>query len=126
MDCKTDGTIKIKQPFLIGRILKAVGCADSATQKIPAVKLLLGKDPNGAKRTKNWHYRSVIGMLNFLVGSTRPDVAFAVHQCARFSAEPMKSHETAVKSETSYETYGLEVSPLSGTRAERNSQNTEN
>ena len=38
-----------------------------------------------------------IGMLNFLAGSTRPDVAFAVHQCARFSAEPKKSHETAVK-----------------------------
>ena len=86
-----------KTPFLIGRILKAVGCIDSATQKIPAVKPLLGKDPNGAKRTKNWHYKSVIGMLNFLVGSTRPDVAFAVHQCARFLAKPKKHHETAVK-----------------------------
>ena len=87
---KTDGTIKMKQPFLIDRILQAVGCTDAAAQKIPAVKPLLGKDPNGAKRLKNWHYRSVIGMLNFLAGSTRPDVAFAVHQCARFSAEPKK------------------------------------
>jgi len=92
-----DGSIEIKQPFLINRILSAVGCTESATHKVPAVKPLLGKDPEGEKRLKNWHYRSVIGMLNFLAGSTRPDMAFMVHQCARFSADPKKCHETAVK-----------------------------
>lgn len=29
--------------------------------------------------------------------STRPDIAYAVHQCARFSANPKKSHANAVK-----------------------------
>jgi hypothetical protein len=34
------------------------------------------------------HYRSVVGKLNYLKKSTHPDIAYAVHQCARFSAEP--------------------------------------
>ena len=41
-------------------------------------------------------YRSVIGKLNFLEKSTRPDIAYATHQCARFSADPKKSHGEAV------------------------------
>ena len=43
-----------------------------------------------------WDYRSVIGMLNFLCRSTRPDLSFAVSQTARFMANPRKCHEDAV------------------------------
>ena len=32
----------------------------------------------------------------YLTGSVRPDIAMAVHQCARFSINPMRSHEQAV------------------------------
>jgi len=35
-------------------------------------------------------------MLNYLSTSTRPDIAFAVHQCARFCTSPKRSHELAV------------------------------
>ncbi len=35
-------------------------------------------------------------MLTYLTGSVRPDIAMAVHQCARLSANPMRSHEQAV------------------------------
>jgi hypothetical protein len=35
--------------------------------------------------------------LNFLEKSTRPDISYAVHQCARFSQDPKKSHAEAVK-----------------------------
>ena len=34
--------------------------------------------------------------LNFLEKSTRPDIAYAVHQCARFCCEPKQSHIDAV------------------------------
>ena len=41
-------------------------------------------------------YRRVIGKLNFLEKSSRPDIAFAAHQCARFSSEPKTAHYDAV------------------------------
>ena len=40
---------------------------------------------------------SIVGMLLYLAGSTRPDIAYAVHQCARFSHLPKASHEIGVK-----------------------------
>ena len=46
---------------------------------------------------KSFDYRSVIGKLNYLEKCSRPDIAFAVHQCARFSADPRISHGKAVK-----------------------------
>ena len=61
----------------------------------PNVKL--HKDKDGLPRTDEWHYRSLIGQLNYLTQSTRPDIQFAVHQCARFSKDPKKSHEVAAK-----------------------------
>ena len=36
-------------------------------------------------------------MVLYLAGSTRPDIAYAVHQCARFSHNPRHSHEIGVK-----------------------------
>ena len=41
-------------------------------------------------------------MLNYLEGSTRPDLSMAVHQTARFNQNPMFSHEKAVKSVRQY------------------------
>jgi hypothetical protein len=35
-------------------------------------------------------------MLNYLASSTRPDIAFAVHQCARFTSAPRHVHELAI------------------------------
>ena len=42
-------------------------------------------------------YDSVIGMMFYLQSNTRPDISFAVHQCARFTHNTKASHETAVK-----------------------------
>ena len=36
-------------------------------------------------------------MLNYLTGLTRPDLAFAAYQCARFSEDPNALHELAVR-----------------------------
>ena len=37
-------------------------------------------------------------MLNYLIGSTRPDLAMEVHHVARFSNDPKLSHEkSAIK-----------------------------
>ena len=95
---KNDKTIELKQPHLISRILKAMGIDETFNEKsTTACKPLLNKDLNGDNRTTNWNYRQVIGMLNYLQGSTRPDLAMSVHQCARFCQQPMLSHERAVQ-----------------------------
>jgi hypothetical protein len=36
-------------------------------------------------------------MLMYLSSNSRPDIQFAVHQCARFTHSPRKIHEEAVK-----------------------------
>ena len=58
---------------------------------------ILNRDTNGHPFREDWHYRSIIGKLNFLEKSTRPDLAYSVHQCARFSIDPKASHAQAVK-----------------------------
>ena len=45
---------------------------------------------------EGFDYRSVIGMLNYLDTGTRSDIAYATHQCARFTTDPKKEHGTAV------------------------------
>jgi hypothetical protein len=46
---------------------------------------------------KQFDYQSVISKLNYLEKSTRPDILYAVHQCARFLSDPRKLHSKAVK-----------------------------
>ena len=46
---------------------------------------------------QSWEYASIIGMLIYLANNTRPDIAHAVHACARYTHHPMKPHARAVK-----------------------------
>ena len=92
----TDGRIQLLQTGLTEKILEATGMTDSNPNKTPAVEAL-GPDPDGEPLREDWNYRSVIGMLLYLASNSRPDIAFAVHQCARFSHDPKVSHGMAVK-----------------------------
>ena len=96
---RKNGSVKLSQPYLIQRIIDAIGGMQTSNVKAtPAeYKQILHKDLDGPARKQNWNYRSVVGMLNYLVSCTRPDLLYSVHQCARFSVNPMLSHEQAVK-----------------------------
>lgn len=99
LDEKED-TVSMSQPFLIQRIIELLGDAvkEANIKSTPVVyKELLTKDEEGPERKQEWNYRSAIGMLNYLAATTRPDCLYAVHQCARFSANPKLSHERALK-----------------------------
>jgi hypothetical protein len=91
--------VTMTQPHLIDQIINDLGLqGNSKEHATPArVDLLVHRDLDGAPFDEKWSYRSVIGKLNFLEKSTRPDIAYAVHQCARYSADPRKSHGEAVK-----------------------------
>ena len=120
IDKDNKGGFTISQPFLIDRIIDSIqGMREANPSKSPAsTTTALTKDENGEPRQEKWNYRSVIGMLNYLVNCTQPEMAFAVHQCARFSNDPKHSHEQAVKRILRYLVYlrdsksmGIKFSP---------------
>ena len=94
-----DGTRELVQTGLIDRILKALSLDnDQVTTRLePAGRKPLGKDEEGPPRKETWSYPSLIGMMLYLASNSRPDIAFAVHQCARFNHCPRLCHEVAVK-----------------------------
>ena len=95
---RPNGKLKLSQPQLIESILKDLHLQSNTNgRKTPALQTLLHKDPNGPDMTKEFHYRSVIGKLNFLEKSTCPDISFIVHQCALFSEHPKEGHVQAIK-----------------------------
>ena len=76
----SDGTIQLMQPQLIDSIIKDLHLqSGSNSKKTPAVPTnLLHKDTEGEEMTPEFYYRSVIGKLNFLEKSTRPDISNAM------------------------------------------------
>jgi hypothetical protein len=95
-----DGILSLRQPQLIVSILKDLhlNAGHVAARLTPALKTrVLHKDTQGEPFHESFHYRSIIGKLNYLEKSTRPDLSFTMHQCARFCSELKKSHATAVK-----------------------------
>lgn len=88
--------ISMKQPAFIDRIIAQCGLKDSRMHDTPA-DAILHRDKDGPPRKNEFHYRSLIGQLNYLAATTRPDIQFAVHQCARFCEDPKLSHEKAIK-----------------------------
>ena len=92
-----DGYI-LTQTGLIDRALQACGIEnESKLHEMPAKSRMLTKDMNGPNRESSWSYRKLIGILTYLANTSRPDISFATHQCARFSACPKLIHEIAVK-----------------------------
>jgi hypothetical protein len=95
----TPEAIELKQPHLIQQILDDMGMKPNTKTKDKAAppSTILRRNLDGEPFREKWDYRSVIGKLNFLEKSTRPKIVYAVHQCARFSANPRQSHANAMK-----------------------------
>jgi hypothetical protein len=93
----TNNTVTLTQKGLIQRIIDATGMSDCNPNWTPAIQLPLGIDPDGEPYNESWSYPSIVGMLLYLSTNTRPDIAFAVSQVARFNHSPKKSHATAIK-----------------------------
>jgi hypothetical protein len=85
---------KLSQPHLIDHIIKDANFQlDTKYKATPAASTkILHKDPSGRPHHATWHYHGTSGKLNFLEKSTRGELGYAVHQCARFCEEPTKLH----------------------------------
>jgi Reverse transcriptase (RNA-dependent DNA polymerase) len=95
----SDGTVHMTQPQLIQSILKELNFNDDTKEcSTPAFSSTILKDGKGkGKHVADWSYRSIIGKLNFIASSCRPELSCAVHQAARFSQDPRINHTKAVK-----------------------------
>ncbi|KAL7475630.1 hypothetical protein ACHAW6_001543 [Cyclotella cf. meneghiniana] len=56
----------------------------------------LPKDVHGVPASGNINYPTVVGMLLYVCGHSRPDIAFVVHQVARYIFKPTRRHELAL------------------------------
>ena len=91
-----NGIIELRQIGLINKVLAACGMATCHSKATPCNQTPLGTDPYGEPVTGKFDYASVVGMLMYLSSNSRPDIQYSVHQCARFTHFPKKSHEDAI------------------------------
>jgi Reverse transcriptase (RNA-dependent DNA polymerase) len=101
-----NGCITMTQPHLIDSILHDLGLSDkdgrarsnTTIKDLPSmVSRKITSDTNGKPFNFPWNYRSIIGKLNYLEKSTRPDITYVVHQLARYSTKMRQSHGHAIK-----------------------------
>lgn len=94
----SNGHLVLRQPGLIDKAISICGLEhESNEHRTPADKILHSVSLDDSSRQYQWSYRQLIGVLNYIAATSRPDISFAVHQCARFSNAPTRSHELAVK-----------------------------
>ena len=98
IDKLEDGSIHLSQPHLIDSILKDLKMQDTtATKPTPAlVKRPLFRHLDSPAFDKSFDYRSLVGKLGYLE-TTRPDLAYANHACARFCSNPREPHGKAIR-----------------------------
>ena len=84
---------------LIDSILKDLHLQDKMNTQdtLTLSTQILHKDSEGPDINLEVQYHSVIGKLSFLERSPRPDIVYAIHQCAQFSITPKQSHNEAGK-----------------------------
>jgi len=97
----------INQFTYIKRAIELLGMSDCSPTKTPMHhKCQLKK--NVYRKSKEWveyqatpeeigGYQSIIGTLMWIACQTRPDIAYAVGKCSRYSANPTPDHDLAVK-----------------------------
>ncbi|MBW0500490.1 hypothetical protein O181_040205 [Austropuccinia psidii MF-1] len=88
----------LSQGLYINNLLATFGMQDFklvSTLQVPGSRLLPRTDTNAPVATIN--YQRGIGLLNYLVTCTRPDLAYSASCLAQFLNNPSSEHEAAFK-----------------------------
>ena len=90
------GTTWISQPAYTEAVLQKFGMELSKPANTPvAAGTKLVKAAEESESIDTIRYQSAVGSLLYLSGWTRPDIAFAVSNVARFCSHPTREHWTA-------------------------------
>ena len=95
---QNNDSITISQKLYIKSILEREGLTgiNSVTTPLdPNIKLEPNPDGNEGNRSNS--FARLLGELQFLANSTRPDIAFAVNRLASYTANPSMQHFAALK-----------------------------
>ena len=92
-----DGSYEFTQRASIDSIIDDASLHDSKTKPVPAkMSLQLHAFKDEPVFDLNFNYRSIVGKLNYVAQTTRPDIMYATHQVAKYSSDPRKSHGEAI------------------------------
>jgi hypothetical protein len=94
---KGNGQVVLTQTGLIERVISGMGLEDANPKSTPAPRETLGRDVGGSLFSEEFNYASIVGMMMYLCNNSRPDIAFAVNQCARYTHHPTEKHGKYLK-----------------------------
>ena len=87
------GGNEFTQRALIDSIIEDVCLKVAITRPVHAkAHIILLSHKDQLKFTLDFDYRSDTGKLNYLAQTSRPDIMYAIHQIAKYSADPRKPH----------------------------------
>jgi len=101
-------TLSISQPDFIRRLLTRYNMAEChpvATPSNPSNRVNASMSPKTTEEIREMEktpVREAVGSLMYLMGMTRPDIAFAVTQIAHFVSNPGRGHWEALKQVFAY------------------------
>jgi hypothetical protein len=91
-------SVTISQTKYIESILKREGLENIQSIRTPLdSKMKLEPNPETGDGNRSNSYAQLIGSLMYLATATRPDIAYAVHRLAAFTANPTMAHYGAAK-----------------------------
>lgn len=92
-----DGSFKLSQPRLVDKVLEDLRMTDCAPSRSPMVAgVTIGERASGEPACPINMARTV-GMLQYLVQGTRPDLAYVVNQLSRHQKDASLAHFQVVK-----------------------------
>jgi hypothetical protein len=95
---QTKDSITISQKVYINSILEREGFSGINSVKTPFdPSIKLEPNPDGNEGSRSNSFARLLGELQFLANSTRPDIAFKVNRLASYTANPSLQHTTALK-----------------------------
>ncbi|MBW0489730.1 hypothetical protein O181_029445 [Austropuccinia psidii MF-1] len=107
----------LSQELYISNLLATFGmqdCKSASTPQVPGSRLLPRADTNAPAALIN--YWCAIGLLNYLVTCTRPDLAYSASCLAQFLNDPSSENEAAFKHVLRYlsgtQTWGISLGPF--------------